>query len=63
MHIGLPPAIGDIAIIEGWPLGELMQLFPNSPDSQRDWSRKIQLFSLFDINGKYSSKLFVAKWL
>lgn len=46
--------LGDIAIIEGWPLAEMMQAFPNSPVSQWDWSRKVQLFSLFDINGKHS---------
>lgn len=54
MLIRVPPAIGDIAIIEGWPLAEMMQLFPNSPDIQRDWSRKSQLFSLSDLNGKHS---------
>lgn len=54
-------AIGDIAILEGWPLGEMMQLFPDSPDLQRYWSRKIQFFSLFDNNGKYSSKWFCGK--
>jgi hypothetical protein len=54
MHIGSRPAISDIAIIEGWPLGEVMQLFPDSPDIHRDWSGKIQLFSLFDLSGKHS---------
>ncbi|TKA50532.1 hypothetical protein B0A53_06110 [Rhodotorula sp. CCFEE 5036] len=45
-------AISDIAIIEGWPLGEVMQLFPDSPDIHRDWSGKIQLFSLFDLSAE-----------
>lgn len=55
-------AIGDIAVLEGWPLGEVMQLFPDSPDIQRYWSRELQIFSLFDIDGKHSVTVIPASW-